>query len=427
MMDAERLRRVVTTISDTCSTITELRQRRIGTRTTKQFWDALVAANRAIRVTDDPAQRGRVLAQKALWFNHDLLLQELGNLETLITSIKNIIDEDVLKEIADEGYNANRILALLRRGEEMIAQARKDVIAHEDLLQRGLGGEQISADRLANLEYRITGMTHGLEDAITPEETKALTRVVEHSEYRSPLPSRRFFLRAAAGLALAAASSINAAYGQEQQQELKGKEVPVAFEKSTELTEESIETLLGYETVEKVLDENTIIKGANIIYVKYDQVTKKSNFSDILSKIKENGAIGLLYENDPALDYSMRDAIIAKVTSTQFKLPIIAYNGALPSRDADFAALAAKTTGTMAIPSLILGAKSDVVTDKKYETIQLIDTIRGAPAKTNDIKTWITNICNYWIPTNITTFNGEFAWRSQNTKGGKWSKITYKR
>ena len=62
--------------------------------------------------------------------------------------------------------------------------------------------------------------------------------------------------------------------------------------------------------------------------------------------------------------------------------------------------------------------------EKNDGKIKRIDTLKGGPVNTKWALDWINNIAEYWIPTNITNPNNQYVYKTQNTSGPKWTKIT---
>ncbi len=197
----------VSSIRNACWTIQELRKKRIGSRTTAQFWNEVEGINRQIKSAVDKKQAGALRAQKLLWFNYGTLNGEVANLGAVLRVVEHVVDDDALDKISAAGYDRDRVLGLISEGKKMLAGLRADIALHEDNLARKLEGAGISDDSLNRIECRIMGALHGLEDSIL----KAMPAMAgEISKKRKSMPASRKFLNwAAASLALAAASSFN--------------------------------------------------------------------------------------------------------------------------------------------------------------------------------------------------------------------------
>ncbi|MEM4246744.1 MAG: hypothetical protein QXF14_00255, partial [Candidatus Woesearchaeota archaeon] len=254
----------ISSISAALDTIRKNRERRTGRVTSAQFWERLVQINKQIKAAVDEEHAGPLRAQKALWFNYKILNDEIANINAVFNVVEQLIDERVLEEIHAEGYDTNKTIRLIEEGKKMLARIRSDVALHEDSLSKKIAGVPITDDSLNRIEYRITGSLHGLEDSIQKEIPSVIGRITKHSEYSSGI-SRRGFLgvfakRAAAALILGTAAAIS--------QQAYAQETP----KTSEITEEEIAELMKLPTVEDIL------KGAPVEYVKYNPITKTTNY-----------------------------------------------------------------------------------------------------------------------------------------------------
>ncbi|MEM4240185.1 MAG: hypothetical protein QXK08_03260, partial [Candidatus Woesearchaeota archaeon] len=327
-MDDEQVRRIIRLIGDYCERTQELRRRRIGKMSTAEFWNALVSANKAIKSTDDPKAKSEKIGLKHIWFNPEVLRSELGALEGLIAALKALLDEAVLREIAKKGYDSSRIRSLIMKGDGMVEKAKHFVGAWENAYASLASGKPVKADEISALEYKISGMVHGLEDAIVRKQLPSVSNVMQHPAY----VSRRGFLgafarQAAAAVLLGGASAILAAtgtpsaYGQEAAQKLQ------------EITDEEISEMMKKETVEEIL------KGANVEYVKYNPITRTTNYDALvfqkhLKPEERKPVLVLFYHNkDPTIPntpepFSQRNAIIFRKLSEQFsnKIKFVAYD-----------------------------------------------------------------------------------------------------
>ncbi len=400
MMDEQRVRRVVKLISDYCGRIQELRQRRIGKMSSLEFWNALVATNKAIKTTDDPNAKSEKIGLKHVWFNPSVFRSEIGALSALMDALQSLLDADVLAEIKAEGYDANRIRLLVEKGAKMAEQAKAFIGAWENAYGRLLTGQPVKSDELSALEYKIAGMVHGLEDAIVKQQAPAVARVTQNPAY-----TRRGFLsmfakRAAAAIVLAGASSImtatgtKAAYGQDIAQ------------KADEITESEITDMMKKDTVEEIL------KGANVEYVQ--RVGNDTNFDALvyqknLKPEERKPVLVFFYHNrDPpsakGKGSAHRDAIIFISLAKMFhnRIKFVGYNADVRQEtNADWF----NKMGLLGIPSISMYSTFDVLkgetVEKNSGQIKQIDVIRGGPLEDKFIAPRTRNNANYWIPTNL--------------------------
>ncbi len=411
-MDERQVRRVVKLVADACERIQELRRRRIGKMSSLEFWNALVSANKAINATDDLKAKSEKIALKHQWLNPDLLLSELGSLQTLIESLEILMDSEVLAEIKSEGYDANRIRMLVEKGGKMVEQAKTFVGAWENAYRRLLAGQSVKHSELSALEYKIAGMTHGLEDAIVHQQAPAVARVVQQTAYRTPpanVETRRSFLRRmAASIVLAGASAVltasgtKAAYGQDIAQKVQ------------ELTDAEIAEHMKKGTVEEIL------KGANVEYVKYDPTTKATNYEALvfqkhLRAEERKPVLVFFYHNkDPpwtkpeAKGTAYRGAIVfrklAEKLSGQIKFVCYTVDSD-PIMSANNYDGFNKKLDILTIPSNAMYSPWDILkgeTPNKHDgNIKRIDTVRGSPKSDSSINATLRNHINYWIGPNL--------------------------
>ncbi len=194
----------VSSISTACGTIQELRKKRIGSRTTAQFWNEVEGINRQIKGAADEKQAGALRAHKLLWFNYGTLNDEVANLGAVLRVVEHVVDDDALDKISAAGYDRDKVLKLISEGKKMLAGIRADIALHEDNLARKLEGAGISDDSLNRLERRMAAL-HVIEDNVV--KTMAATAGEISKKHRSMRNSAKFRTWAAASLALAAASS----------------------------------------------------------------------------------------------------------------------------------------------------------------------------------------------------------------------------
>ena len=200
----QKLKTAVRIISDGCECIRELRKIRIGSRTTQVLIDELRMLNRAISASDDTAHRGRLLAQKALWFNQDKLLSELGIVRGMINAVQRCINDNVLDKIASKRYDVSRARGSLQEVYDQVKLTQDTVLKHEAMLAHGLEGRKVSHDELAELEEKITS-SHTLIDAISSAASDTAKRIAQHPDF-----SKDNQHKMAAALVLAMASAAKA-------------------------------------------------------------------------------------------------------------------------------------------------------------------------------------------------------------------------
>ncbi|MEM2916547.1 MAG: hypothetical protein QXT19_04280 [Candidatus Woesearchaeota archaeon] len=412
----------VNSISAALDTIRKNRERRTGRITSAQFWERLVQINKQIKAAVDEEHAGPLRAQKALWFNYKILNDEISNISAVLNVVEQLIDERVLEEIQREGYDAGKTARLVEEGKKMLARIRSDVALHEDSLSKKISGVPITDDSLNRLEYRIAGALHGFEDSIQKELPEVIGRITKYPEYSGM--SRRGFLsvfakRAAAALILGTAAAIN--------QQAYAQEAP----KKPEITEEEIAELMKLPTVEDIL------KGANVEYVKYNPITKTTNYDELvfqrhLKPEERKPVLVFFYLNKDPPNVEIpgsahRDAIIIKALAQEYsdKIKLVCYNA-----DIDPSMAANNHQGfhrMQTIPSIVMFSPWDVVKgetpEKNDGTIKYIDTMRSGPKDNTWLKKWYKNIIKYWIPSNLTEPNKEFVWRSRNSKNADWTKI----
>ncbi len=395
----------VRSITAALDTFRKCRERRIGRITSKEFWDRLVQINKQVKAAVDEEHAGPLRAQKALWFNYKILTDEIANIAAILNVAEQLLDENVLEEIQNKGYDANKVARLIEEGKKMLTRIRNDVALHEDTLAKKIAGVQVSNDSLNQIEYRITGSLHGLEDSIQKHIPEAISKVTSHPDYRSEGISRRGFLSkfiksAAAALALSTAGSIsNLVYAQET--------------KTPEITEQEIAELMKKETVEEIL------QGANVEFVKYNPITKTTNYDELvfqkhLKPEERKPVLVLFYHNkDPTTPnkpeaFSQRNAIIFRKISEQFAgtVKFVCY-------DADSDPVMAannydgfnKRLNILGIPSIAMYSPFDVAMGEKPNNndgiIKRIDTLRGGPGLNKSVPIIVRNSTNYWVKPNL--------------------------
>jgi hypothetical protein len=413
----------VGSITAALETIRKDRARRIGSWTTKQFFDELVRQNRQIRAVSDS---GPLRAQKILWFNYQILMDEIANIGAVFNVVEQLLDESVLDEIAAKGFDRRKVVNLIEEGKKMLARIRNDVALHEDSLARKIAGNNISDDSLNRIEYRIAGALSGLEDSILKTMPEVIGRATSHSEYSKP--TRRGILTlfakgVAAAMVLGVANVVNsAAYGQEA--------------KASDITAEEIAEQMQKGTVEEIL------KGARVEYVKYDPTTKATNYDALvfqkhLRAEERKPVLVLFYHNrDPAVQkseaVSQRDAILFRKFSAQLtgKIKFVCYD-----TDSDPIMAANNYNGfnkkldILGIPSIAMYSQFNLTNGETRENndgnIKRIDTLRGGPESDSMAIKLYNFINNKWIPTNFFG-NGKGIWRLNNTMPWKPQEIAYK-
>ena len=205
-MDAQRVLQAVGLIETACSRMDELRKRRIGNRTQLQLADEWKLASTSIRAAGTPYEQGIFLAQKSLLFNHDHLLNSLGNLHTmLVTLIQCAQDTQVQDAIAQSNHDLAKSLHHLDQANALIAEYRAVVETHERMLAQGLEGITISLDDLEDVEQQLLEFTDW-EHKVIGLGKAAAGRLKQHPSFASLQPETAN--RMAAALVLSLASTI---------------------------------------------------------------------------------------------------------------------------------------------------------------------------------------------------------------------------
>mgnify|MGYP001604001699 CR=1 FL=1 len=237
--------------------------------------------------------------------------------------------------------------------------------------------------------------------------------------------SRRDFLK---GLGAVVAAYALPAFAEEPKPDVQAKPAQMSLD---ELTEDYIKKTFGkYETA------GDILKAEELFPTNIEYVIETEGGSDFKKRLENvtGGAALLLRCDRKGKDYNEKGAaFVAKYAAAQTSIPLIVYDDKLSTSDGDFVEICKNNGGTLGVPSIFLYANFDVVKGEKKDTgkgnVRIIDILRGGPADLNAIKPWTTDVCKYWLPTNISAPNGEYAWRSQNRKTAKgedrWIKITY--
>ncbi len=425
-MKPEQVQDAARLIDAACDRIRELRRHRIGDRKNKQLWADWAAINKNIRATEE---HGPLLAQKALWFNHDDLLIEIGSLKAIMKTLQGLArDPDVQDELAREGYSLEKTMTRIEQGLQWLPRFQATVIAHEDILAQGLEGKPLNLDDLESLENRLVRFGEW-ESKVTEYGQAATNRVKQYDLGRQSLS---FVRRVAASLILAIASTVFSsfaapAYAQEAQK-------PAAVEKADELTDKNIEDLMKYETVEQILNEKDIIKGTKLEYVKYDAEKKTTNYDELV--FQKNMKAGerkpvlvLFYKNkDPPdaklLGTAHREAIIFKFLSEKYagQIKFLCYNADIDPEAAknNYEGLQKKwnvqTIPSIAMYSMFDAAKGESVTKNEGE-VERVDTLRGGPTVDKDIPILVKNLST-WAKYNVlsdTANETGYTYRYSNT------------
>ena len=395
----------VSSITAALDTIKKNRARRIGSWTTRQFWDELVRQNKQIKAAVDEKHAGPLRAQKALWFNYRILIDEIANISAVFNVVEQLLDESVLEEIQAKGFDRNKAVKLIEEGKKMLEKIKSDVAVHENGLAGKVNGAQISDDSLNQIEYRIAGSLNCLEDSILKTMPEVIGRISSHSEKQGM--TRRgilglFAKGAAAALVLGAASVVNsAAYGQET--------------KASDITDAEIAEHMKKATVEEIL------RGASVEYVKYDPATKATNYDALvfqkhLKAEERKPVLVFFYHNkDPpgtsetAIGVGHRSAVVFIKLAQEFKNKVrfVCHNMDVdPELAKDNYSGIRRNYDIRAPPSIAMYSLFDILKGETAQNnngiIKQIDVMRGGPAKDNKyIIGKFINCRDYWIPTNL--------------------------
>lgn len=202
-MDAQRVLQAVDLIETACSRMEDLRKRRIGNRTPLQLADAWKLASTSIRAAGTPHEQGLFLAQKVLLFNHDHLLNSLGNLHTmLVTLIQCAQDSHVQDAIMQSSHDLAKSLRCLDQANALIAEYRAAVETHERMLAQGLEGITISLDDLEDVEQQLLDFADW-EHKVIGLGRAATERLKQHPSFASLQPETANRMAAALVLSLA--------------------------------------------------------------------------------------------------------------------------------------------------------------------------------------------------------------------------------
>jgi hypothetical protein len=206
-MDARQVQEAVELIDVTCRRIAELRQRRIGNRTPLRLLDDWHVASASIRAASSPYEQGILLAQKALLFNHDHLLNGIGNLGTMLGTLGQFAAEPLVQhEISRSGHDWLKTQDCLEQASLLVRQYRAAAEEHERLLAQGLDGKSIALDELEAIERQLLGFSDW-EHKIIGVCRAAADRIRQHPAFGSEEMSESAS-RMAAALVLSLAGTV---------------------------------------------------------------------------------------------------------------------------------------------------------------------------------------------------------------------------
>ncbi|MBI4141160.1 hypothetical protein HY485_04965 [Candidatus Woesearchaeota archaeon] len=211
-----------------------------------------------------------------------------------------------------------------------------------------------------------------------------------------------------------------------------------------ELTQAEVNTLMQRSSVDEILKEE--YASGRIKKVEYKD--GKTNFKDLvyqeqLPQKDRKPVIMLVADGDgigwfdkEKYEFAKGDGVVLKKLVAQYSdFKFVVYD---PSIAPDFRETGKNTVvfgqellqeGVMGSPSVFLYNLFDVTTNETETTndgrIKIIDKIKGGMNNGKDTVKLHKDITKYWLPSNITSINHSFVWRSQNSDGIKWSKIKY--
>ncbi len=198
-MEDSHINKAVELIDTACDRIIELRSRRIGDRSVQDLHEDVAIINRNIATAQD---KGIFLGQKALWFNHDTQLSELGNMKAIVDKLQEILkDKGVQTELINNGFSLDKTFSSLQYSQELIKSLRSHVATHENLLARGLSGLPVPSKHLESLETKFVSGELWKDKVI--QSGKEVTNRVKSKKASSE--------RKAAALILAIANTVNSA------------------------------------------------------------------------------------------------------------------------------------------------------------------------------------------------------------------------
>ena len=172
-----------------------------------------------------------------------------------------------------------------------------------------------------------------------------------------------------------------------------------AFASVDEITQEEISRYMSMNTVEEIL-------GDSVKYItpgEWDSAIKES---------KKEGVLVFVYSDKNDNSPSTREAIIIRHLAEKY------------SRKIEILACRAEKSlynnyGIEAAPSMTIYARFDLLKGETPQNndgkLKLVDLIKGGPKKDGSIITWFDFLSNEWIPTNLTSPNGSYVWRFNNS------------
>ena len=225
-------------------------------------------------------------------------------------------------------------------------------------------------------------------------------------------------------------------YSEDKKSEIK------APESIDELTQAEVDTLMQRSSVDEILKEE--YQSGRIKKVEYQD--GKTNFRNLVYQehlpAKDRKPVIMLVADGDGLGwfdaekykFAKGDGVILKKLAAQYyDFKFVVYD---PSVAPDFEeinkstaefGIELKNEGLVRVPSLFLYSVFDVVANETETSnnrrIKLIDKIKGGMNNNKDISKLHKDITKYWLPSNITSINHSFAWRTLNSEGIKWTKI----
>ena len=209
-----------------------------------------------------------------------------------------------------------------------------------------------------------------------------------------------------------------------------------------ELTQAEVDTLMQRSSVDDILKEE--YQSGKVKRVEYKD--GKTNFRELVYQenipVAERKPVIMLvadgdgkgWFDEERYEFAKGDSVVLKKLVAQYAdLKFVVYD---PNIAPDF-----KETGNNSVsfgkellqegvtrgPSLFLYSLFDVTINETPVNndgkIKLIDRIKGGMNNNKDISKLHKDITKYWLPSNITSINHSFAWRTLNSEGIKWTKI----
>jgi len=170
------------------------------------------------------------------------------------------------------------------------------------------------------------------------------------------------------------------------------------FASLDEITQEEISRYMSMNTVEEIL-------GNSVRYI------TPNDWDSVIQDSKKKGVLILDYRNDGKVEGDKRVAIIFKALAQKH------------SSEIDFIACKGDESlnkyGVTHHPSIAMYSEFDVLRGElptnTYGKMKQLDILRSGPKKDSSINTWYQFLSTEWIPTNITSINGDYCWRFNNS------------